>query len=268
MSTSTAANSAAERIGRVITSHSATSIAALLSIALLIEAAQRWEELFPGAHALGEVIRALAYALVGALIFHWLVVQLPERRRARAAYLGHVLAFQTLVGAGVGPLLHYRMWLAAIADNGGRRVDELSAHDRTGLWEAAQLCADALPSYFAADGNHFKVLRSVILGVEVSLDGISPSLSFLHPDVAQALGLFPTSRGVNGLQIPPLGSDRELCINRAAHITWELLQGVQRLAPALAAHAPEIELQVSADLTVHGKQYQLAPSREDLFPSA
>lgn len=53
----------------------------LSAVALGIEIGQYWSEWFPGAHAIGEYVRNLAYALIGALIFNWLIVEIPARRR-------------------------------------------------------------------------------------------------------------------------------------------------------------------------------------------
>jgi hypothetical protein len=49
----------------------------LSAVAFGVELAQYVPEYFPGGHALGEIVRNLAYALIGAVVFQWLVVELP-----------------------------------------------------------------------------------------------------------------------------------------------------------------------------------------------
>ncbi|RHW46379.1 hypothetical protein D1832_06005 [Dermacoccus abyssi] len=57
--------------------------------------AQRWHELFPGAHAVGEVVRNLAYALLGAVIFERIIVEMPARRRRKSFTRGFASALKS-----------------------------------------------------------------------------------------------------------------------------------------------------------------------------
>lgn len=59
---------------------------ASILIAFAIEASQSSPEVVTGAHAIGEVVRNLAYGYAAAYIFHVLVVTWPARARARRAY--------------------------------------------------------------------------------------------------------------------------------------------------------------------------------------
>lgn len=62
----------------------------ILTISLLgIELAQSVDELFSGAHELSQVTKNLLYALAGALIFNWLLVDVPRRRVEFRAYTNH-----------------------------------------------------------------------------------------------------------------------------------------------------------------------------------
>lgn len=62
----------------------------ILAISLLgIELSQSLDEVASGAHEVSEVTRNLLYALAGALIFNWLLVDLPRRRVEFNAYTAH-----------------------------------------------------------------------------------------------------------------------------------------------------------------------------------
>lgn len=235
--------STVEIAGRWLIARSGRTVAGLCALALFIELAQEWPEFIWGAHAVGEVIGNLVYAMIGALLFHWLVVRLPEERRQRAAYEGHRMALQFLATVGAMKIQEYRLELAARGS--GVQVD---AWDRRSVFEAAEAIAELDTQFFFAS-SHFQVLGHTITAVQESLDGMAPSMSFFDPDVTHALGLFPGKRGIEQLQIPERGTSMDPeglqhLVNRSAHIAWELLEGGRRLVDALDNGAPDLDFEL------------------------
>lgn len=238
-----------ERAGRALVDRAGLSIFALCCLALFIEIAQEWPELAPGAHALGEVVRNLAYALIGALLFHWIVVQLPQARRERAAYEGHRAALQFLATIGGLLIANYRLMLSAHDASA-----QINAWDRKSIFDAAHAIAkhDTQKMY---NGSHFELMGMAVTGVQTSLDGMAPSMSFFNLEVAHALGLYPALKGLNQLQVPAPGegvmSDAGLAqlAHRSAHIVWELLEASRRLVGAFDATAPDFDLDLQGVVT-------------------
>lgn len=256
-----------ERAGQRVLRNPGKSVAVLLLVAFFVEFLQMWPQWIPGGHALGEVLRNLAYAIAAALLFHWIVVKIPEERRQRAAHESHAMAFKTLIVSGIGSLGQYRALLQLMSEMTGEKLAELDAHDRASVWAVAEETQRKFPGFLAQGSDHFALLHSAIMSVQVSLDGVAASLSFFHPEVARALGSFPAATGLQQLQIPPHDADLDLRMNRSAHITWELLQGARRLFAALDEHAPYLDLKIDAmtsHITVNGKVYSGHMSRCDL----
>lgn len=256
-----------EQVGRWILDHPARSTGGLLLLAFAIEVAQSWGEWLPGGHAFGELVRNLAYALVGAILFHWMVVKIPEERRQRSAYQAHEMAFQVLVASAGGTLGYFRGLLEGLADLTGEELSEVDAHDRASVWDAAESIGRLAPSAFSSPGDLFGLFRSAITGAQVSLDGLAASTSFFHPDVAHALGTYPATTGLQQLQLPPPDADLALRVNRSAHICWNLLEGARRLVAALDEHAPYLDLQIDgmvAEVVVNGKLYRPSVSGADV----
>lgn len=256
-----------ERAGRWLLDHPGWSVGVLFLVAFVVELLQMWPEWLPGGHAVGEIVRNLAYALAGALLFHWIVVKIPEERRQRAAYQSHEMAFKTLVSCGVGPLGQYRAFLEALTEMTGENLGGVDAHDRASVWAAAERIKRHAPIFFTDPRHHFNLMGSTIMGVKVSLEGLAASTSFFHPDAAHALGSFPATTGLQQLQLPPPDADLDLRVNRSAHIAWELLEGARRLVGALDEHAPYVDLgidEMRTEITVGGKAYFTQGSRADL----
>lgn len=256
-----------ERAGRWLLDHPAQSIGGLLFLAFAIEVAQAWSEWLPGGHAVGEIVRNLAYALVGALLFHWLVVKIPEERRQRSAYQAHEMAFKVLVLSAVGPLGYFRGLLEGLGDVKGADLGEVDAHDRASVWAAAETLGRHAPAMFLDPSDLFGTFGSAITGAQVSLEGLAASTSFFHPDVAHALGTYPATTGLQQLQLPPAGADLALRVNRSAHIVWHLLEGARRLVAALDEHAPYLDLAIDgmvSEVIVNGKTYQPEVSGADV----
>ena len=259
---------ALERFGRRLMDHPVASIAVLLALALIVELAQAWPEWIRGGHAVGEVVRNLTYAVIGAVLFQWLVVKIPEERRQRSAQLGHEMAFQTLITCALGPLGQYRLLLEFIAENLGNSFDDVDAHDQASVWRAAETIGERLPQVIGDPAsNHFQILGNAIMGAQVALDGMAASTGFFHPDVAHALGRFPASTGLQQLQVPPPDADLALCVSRSAHIIWNLLEGARRLAAALEEHAPYVNYgaDCQTEIVIGGKTRTCVGSRTDLI---
>lgn len=204
-------------------------------VALSVEIAQYWPETFWGAHATGEVLRNLAYALIGALVFNWVMVTYPDRQRRRKAYAHHQLALQFLATIGVGMLAAPRR---AAPQLGLGEID---------TWDHAQV-ARACRETWARDSDAYRterviMLRNAVLGVQTALDGLAPSIAFLDEDVALALSQFPAAKGFDQLQTLP--ADHPEAGRREAHIVWQLIEGARRLVKALDERAPYIDLRIA-----------------------
>ncbi len=196
----------------------------LLVIALSVELGQYAQEFFPGAHALGEVVRNLAYALVGAVVFYWLVVEVPAARRQRASYAFNRMSVQVLLIVGPGLLRPYQQ----AAEQLGH---ELDLWDESSLKNLATRIATVAPGFFGPE--RCGLLQSTAeIGVPRALAELSRSASYLDPDVAHALSHFPIQDGLTVLQVTRTQSGG-VEPGQDAHITWSLLEAARRLYPVL-----------------------------------
>jgi hypothetical protein len=226
----------------------------LVLIALAIELAQYQPEVVRGGHAMGELVRNLAYALIGALLFNWLIVEIPARRRRRAAYEYHKLDFETLLMLGPASIAEYRRFRP-------KDAPELDAWSKKSVFECAKQIAEHLPIYFGP--QHVARLAHGIQGIQVTLDGMKSSQFFFDPDVAHALALFPGTVGLNQLQVTR--DDRGFIPwQRDAHIVWELLEASRRLYPALRRNVPDIEFslgfsQLGDGTALHSQESDVLP---------
>lgn len=218
------------------------TIAVLGSIALTIEVCQAWPEFFFPGHAIGEFIRNLAYALIGAVIFNWILIEIPAQRRRRLAYARHQQAFQLLVQMGPFMLAWYR-GAAQITEAAERSPD---AWDRSSIETCVRSIFEKNPANFGQDRR--QLLTVQINAIQVALDGLEAASYFFDPDVAIALALYPATKGLNQLQ-PPEATDPEPW-KRDVHIAWELLQASRRLYDALQSCAPDLELSVESGSVV------------------
>lgn len=244
------------RLVRDILDRPMRGLVPLLLLALGIELGQYWTELFPGGHAIGEFVRNLAYALIGALIFNWLIVEIPARRRRRAAYEYHKLDFETLLGLGPACIAQYRHF-----NPPGAPV--LDSWDKKSVWECAKRTAEHQPLHFAP--QRAQLLAVSFQGVQMTLDGMKSSTFFFDPDVAHALALFPGTVGVRQLQVTQ-DNNGFIPWQRDAHIVWELLEASRRLYPALRRHVPDISFSIG--LMTLGDGTNLFSQESDLLPPA
>lgn len=205
-------------------------------MALAIELCQYWPEFFFGGHAVGEFIRNLAYALVGAVLFNWILIEIPSQRRRRLAYARHQLGFQILVSMGPAMLAWYR----GAAEIRGAAERNPDAWDRSNLEACVRSIFEQAPVNFGEERR--RGLATQIMSVQVTLDGMEAASYFFDPDVAMALALFPGTKGLNQLQ-PPEPNDPNPW-RRDVHIAWELLHASRQLYEALQVHAPDLELNV------------------------
>lgn len=206
-----------------ITKRPAQSLLPLLAIVMTVEFAQYAPEFVPGAHAVGEIVSNLCYALIGAIVFHWVIVEIPERRRRKATYEFHRLTFQNLLGAGPG-LLAYSQEAARFL---GKEFDP---------WDESSFKAFAKILYTepaARSQERAGMLRSVVeVMMPRALTDLSASTAYLDVDVAHALSQFPRQDGLTMLQIRTTPSG-ELEPHVDAHITWSLVVAARRLYSAL-----------------------------------
>lgn len=209
-------------------------LAALGAVSLTIEVCQQWPEFFFPGHAIGEFIRNLANALVAAVLFNWILVEIPAQRRRRLAYSRHLLALQLLTQSGPHSLAYYR----GAADLVGADVTELDAWDTESIEGYVHAIYEKVPTIIH---ERRQLLGVQINALQLALEGLEPASYFLDPDVAVALALFPAEKGLNQLQ-PPEADDPEPW-KREVHIAWSLLEASRRLYGALASCAPYLELE-------------------------
>ena len=214
----------------------------LVAVVLVVEFGQYWPETVRGGHAVGEVVRNLAYALIGALIFNWIIVELPERRRRRAAYEYNKLAMETLITVGAAPIAEYRHLHPA-------GLTALDSWRRESVSDCAQAIAKANPLYFGP--QRAGMLETLILAVRTALDGMKTAQLLLDADVAHALALFPSNVGLNQLQVAR-DERGHMPWERDAHIVWELLEGSRRLYRALRRNVPEMSFSIGQSVLSDG----------------
>lgn len=203
----------------------ARALLILLAVVLGVELAQYVPEAFPGAHALGEVVRNLAYALIGAVVFHWLIVEIPARGLRRSTYEFHRMTFQTLLVAGPGLLRMYQ----DVAEHLGEDLN---------IWEAPSLARMARKIDASAPDLAFGPARvsllqpTVEIAIPRALADLSSSAAYLEPEVAHALSQFPRQDGITILQVRRTASGG-VQPEQDAHITWSLLEAARWLYLAL-----------------------------------
>jgi hypothetical protein len=234
----------------------------LLGLTILvasIEFAQSWHEILPGGHAIGEVIRNLAYALIGALIFHWVVVEYPEGRRRRSSYVYHELDFQFLTTTGLGLLNETRH----VAKQVGLS-ETVDAWNQVGVQKVCAAAWNAAP--LAYKQARHAMLTSAILGVRTSLDGLARSSAFFDPDVAQALAHFPSDTGFQQLQLLEVTDPDQGA--RDGHIVWLLLEAGRRVYSSLRDTAPFVDLKVEGALVEFPDGTRIHHQMADLYSPA
>jgi hypothetical protein len=211
-------------------------------VALTIEVCQQWPEFFFPGHAIGEFVRNLAYALIGAVLFNWILIEIPTQRRRRLAYPRHQLALQFLVQSG--PLM--LAWYRGAAQLTASAEPKPDAWDRPSIEKCVRSIFEKNPANFGQERR--QLLAVHVNAVQTSLDGMEAASYFFDPDVAVALALFPAKKGFNQLQ-PPAAEDPEPW-KRDVHIAWELLQASRRLYEALRSCAPDLDLSVESGSAV------------------
>ncbi|QDO89936.1 hypothetical protein FNH13_17705 [Ornithinimicrobium ciconiae] len=177
----------------------------------------------------------MTYALIGATIFHWLIVELPARRRRRSTYEFHRQTFQVLLTPGPGLLDPYQTAAAAL----GYKLDPWNQGDLQRLASKIEQRMEALINEGGMDPNRTffgpdraNMFRTVVeLAVPRALSDLSSSATYLDEEVAHALSQFPRQDGMSVLQVT---TNERGCIAAArdAHIVWTLLEAARRLYDA------------------------------------
>jgi hypothetical protein len=196
----------------------------LLVLALAIEIGQYWPDAFPGAHAIGEVMRNLAYALIGAIIFSWLIVEIPAGRRRRSTYAFHQETFRTLLTLGL-------MLLKPYEENAKLLGANLDVRSKDSLDDLATKL-DAVAPIFYGKERADTLSQIVDRMVPMAVAALGPSVGFLDLDVAHALSQFPRQDSLTMLQVrrtPTGGVEPFLDVL----ITWTLLEAARPLYQAL-----------------------------------
>lgn len=202
----------------------AHSLPALLAVALCVEIGQYVPEMFVGAHAIGEVVRNLSYALVGAVVFQWLVVEVPAARRRRATYEFSRMTFQLLLSTGPGLLYQYQKAAEVIHE-------PLDVWDQGSLRRLAVKLDSLAPDVFGPQRAAL-LNNAVTLALPRALADLSASASYLDPDVAHAVSQFPRQDGITLLQVQRSASGG-VVPHSDVHVTWTLLEAARRLYTAL-----------------------------------
>ena len=227
----------------------------LSAVAFSIEIAQSWPAIVLGAHPVGEFVRNLAYALIGAVIFHWLVVQIPEERRRRAAYVANWQALDLLVKMGPAQIALYRLARPASAAS-------LDVWSESSVRSFAAEIESEVPSFF--DAWRARSLGTAIMGVQMALEGMEGSRIFFDADVSHALAVYPSTKGFQQLQIAEDAAGR-MEWSRDAHIVWQLLEGSRRLYDALRLSAPYVEFRIEEGQVSLSTAAQSNLQEEDLI---
>lgn len=223
------------KVGRIILRLPGKSILLLLAVAIGIEAAQYSPEVFVGAHGISEVVRNLTYALMGAVIFQWIVIEAPAQQRRRKTYEFCRQSIQLLLTPGPGLLKQYQV----LAEN----VPDLSLDiwDKKSLGELAATAGGIHPAVFGA--HRAGLIRTIVdISLPRALAELGPSIAYLDPEVTQALSMFPRKEGISVLEVE-LTASGGINPARDAYITWSLLESARRLYTALlevGAYGPDI----------------------------
>lgn len=207
----------------------------LAGLALAIELAQATPEIVPGGHAIGEVVRNIAYGLIGALLFSWLVVEIPAQARRRSTYAALRMTFQVLLTVGPGLAEQYRTLAPGLT-----LPKPFDPWDQTSFTEVVDAIKKAGVMEFPP--IRAGLLESSVMGIERSLADLAPSISYLDEEVAHALSTFPRQSGISMLQVQKSPSGGVL-FHSDVHITWTLLERARELYRALieaGAYEPDV----------------------------
>lgn len=210
------------------------TLTTLLGFVLAVELARRTPEIVPGGAAVGEVARNVAYALIGATIFHQLIVELPARRRRRRTYDFHRQTLHALLVAGPGLLDQYQTAAKMLdyeldvwkQDDLMRFADDLEARGQALI---AQGHDPRKTTFGPVRADQLKFVVDV--AVPRALSDLSASAAYLDDEVAHAISQFPRQDGLSMLQVTV---NERGCV-AASHdvsIVWTLLQAARRLYDA------------------------------------
>lgn len=199
-------------------------VAGLFVLAGSTELLQSVPEVLPIGHALGEVIRNLAYAIVGALIFQWLVVELPARELRRKTYDFNRQTFEVLLAAGPGLLEPYRQ-LARLT---GEELDVWSQE------AVGKFATTTMAPVLSSQADRVRLVRVITeTGIPRALSQLSTSVAYMDPEVAHALSMFPRQDGLTPVLQVRETSAGGIEPQQDVHIVWELLEAARRLYRAL-----------------------------------
>lgn len=237
-------------MGKKLISRPMFGILPLSIMVITLEVAQKWPEFFSGGHVVSVFTRAIGYSLIAALIFNWVIVEIPQRNRRRAAYIYHQQSFEMLLMVGPASLVLYQSGSVGT-------TEELDVWDRRSVVDRARALNAWNPVNFGPERRRFMSLG--IVGVQHALDGIKSSQFFLDADVAHALALFPGTIGLNQLQVG--GTDGgPIAPERDAHIVWELSEAARRLYRALNDDVPYIDFSIGFVTLENGELIEVPES--------
>lgn len=242
-------------LGYAMLDHPLRTLAILIPVAFAIELAQYRPEILPGGHAVSELVRNITYGIIAAIIFEWLIVELPGRRRRRQVYEANDLQLRALVTVGAFRLSEYRLYCD---------LSEFDTWSQEGLRDAAEAIAASSPSFFSR--QRADDLRKNLIIANSAVDSLRTSQPFMDPDVAQAISIFPTNTGLTHIYVH-VDDNGNTSPSTDAHIVWELAQGSRRMYAALRQRAPQIALTSVQQMTVKdGKKVMLRARESDLTP--
>lgn len=203
------------------------ALLSLVGVAAAIEFAQYLPELVPGSYALGEIVRNSSYALFTALLFHWLVVEVPAQQRRRKTYEFSSETMRVLITVGAGLLKPYQ-------ENARVLGLDLDVWSQDSLSNFADALNTAAPAFFGPDRR--KLVSTVVdVALPRALAELAPSIPYMDAEVAHALSQMPRQDGLTSvLQVRPTASGG-IEHRQDAHVTWTLLVAARGLYAAVLA---------------------------------
>ncbi|MFD7307650.1 hypothetical protein [Promicromonospora sp. NPDC059942] len=235
-------------LGESILSHPLLTLGILTAAALVLEIAQYRVEIVPGGHAVSVVVRNIVYGLIAAVIFEWLIVEIPGKRRSRATSEINYTSLMLLVNAGPLLLAHYRHYVPGV-----------DSWDKESIKQAAQSIDASNPTFFSSERTGY--VSTHIMGMHAALEDVRLCQGFLDVRVAQAIAYFPSKSGLRQIQVTP-SANQSITPGRDYEIVWELLTASRRLYAALRESASDLPMSFGEALIGAGKNQVNIPVLE------
>lgn len=229
-------------LDRVLQRRTPVILAGLAAVALAVEVLQSVPEAFPGAAAGGDFVLGLSYALLGALIFHFLLVQLPTQRRRAKSYEFARQSLMLLVTVPAVLVKPYELFAEA------HQGLDLDVYDRDSLKRVADTGG---PAFFNAARTSI-VTQVVETAFPRALTELAAAAPYLDEEVTHALSMFPRQEGLTTvLQVRTTGTGT-IEPGQDAYIVDTLLVAARSLYAALK-EAPSFDASTLFDEVFAGQ---------------